>query len=168
MPMILISSDYLGVRNNVDLKMRNHMTLELGNDVNFLAIYLGNKVVVDNVRLRFSFRAFFILVYCYDGKESSTKGKDHSITSDPFFLVSVYHCNSSCGCQILGNPLFFFSVFIVFYAYSDSVLYGVIYKRDFILSAQDRECLFFTGKNESQLVKAQCYCLFMYVDRGYS
>jgi hypothetical protein len=33
MPMILISSDYLGVRNNVDLKMRNHMTLELGNNV---------------------------------------------------------------------------------------------------------------------------------------
>jgi hypothetical protein len=47
MPMILISSAYLRVRNNVDLKLRNHLTLELGNDVNFLAIYLGNKVVAD-------------------------------------------------------------------------------------------------------------------------
>ena len=66
MPMILISSAYLRVRNNVDLKLRNHLTLELGNnvdpelrnhvnlylgnDVNFLAIYLGNKVVADKER----------------------------------------------------------------------------------------------------------------------
>ena len=47
MPMIFISSAYLGVRNHVDLKLRNHLILELGNDVNFLAIYLGNKVVAD-------------------------------------------------------------------------------------------------------------------------
>jgi hypothetical protein len=65
MPMILIRFTYLRVRNHVDLKLRNHLTLELGNhvdpelrnhltlelgnDVNFLAIYLGNKVVADNI-----------------------------------------------------------------------------------------------------------------------
>ena len=40
MPMILISSAYL--------RVRNHLTLELGNDVNFLAIYKGNHLVADS------------------------------------------------------------------------------------------------------------------------
>ena len=38
----------LELGNNVDPEVGNHMNLELGNDVNFLAIYLGNKVVADS------------------------------------------------------------------------------------------------------------------------
>jgi hypothetical protein len=109
------------VRNNVDPKLRNHLTLEPGNDMNFLAIYPGNKVVADKeLELSESKRKILKHRLGYSDKyEKLTKtemAEMLSITSR-----GVYNAEQSLERDIT-DVIKVFKVFSPFYSYKSKYL----------------------------------------------